>query len=268
MESKTRLLELNKKQKAFYDSKAVAGEGRNSALNLPSHIWTKLRHSLQNSERESGVGEAIIQRHRDWLGDLSDKDVLDLGCFSGNQLSQELARSAKSYLGIDLSAQAIDTLRGKIDGIPTADAKATDFLAEGYRERFDVIYAQGVMHHFDDFDLLCSELKQALRPGGMVVTLDPLQTDPINRLLRLAYRPFQSDKDWEWPFDRKNFVTMKKHFSIEALQGFRGLSRLGVIAGPWAPAVAKWGCEKDLKHANRFGLALNFCWIVATKLRK
>lgn len=268
MQSKERLIELNTRQKEFYESKAQAGRDRNPSLNLPSYLWVRLRQMLQKSERDSGVGDAIIRQHRAWLGDLSDKDVLDLGCFAGNRLSLELAQSARSYLGIDLSANAINKLRKKIDGIPTAEVRATDFLAEGFRDRFDVIYAHGVLHHFDDFELLCSELKQALRPGGVVIALDPLQTDPVNRLIRMAYRPFQSDKDWEWPFDRSNFATMEKHFSIEAVQGFRGFSRLAMFAGPWSANLAKWGCNKDLKYANRFGPALTFCWVVATKLRK
>jgi SAM-dependent methyltransferase len=268
MDSKARLINLNAKQRAFYESKAVARTTSKRALNLPTYLWTRLREAQQRSERGSGVSAAMLEKHREWLSDLSDKDVLDLGCFSGNRLSIELAQAARSYLGIDLCAQAIDQLRKKLVSIPGAEAQAVDFLAEGYRNRFDVIYAHSVLHHFDDFELLCKELRRALRPGGLVVSLDPLQTDPINRLARLAYRPFQADKDWEWPFDGRNFAVIREHFEIEAVQGFRGLSKLGPLAGPWAPQVARCGCNQDLKHADRFGLPLTLCWIVAMKLRK
>lgn len=268
MDSKTRLIDLNAKQKAFYESKAAAGKTRNPSLSLASYLWVGIRRALQRSEKGSGVHEAIIDKHREWLGDISEKDVLDLGCFSGNRLSVELAQSAKSYLGIDLSSQAIETLNKRLSAIATAEAKATDFLAENYTGRFDVIYAHSVLHHFDDFELLCRELQKALRPGGVVVAIDPLQTDPLNWLARIAYRPFQTDKDWEWPFKRSSFAIIRKHFEIEAVQGFRGFSRIGLLAGPWSARVAKWGCEKDLKHANGFGLPLTFCWAVATKLRK
>ena len=80
--------------------------------------------------------------------------------------------------GLDLSAKAIGKLRRKLDEIPGAEAKAADFLAEDYRERFDVIYAHGVLHHFRDFEVLCAELHKALRPGGVVISIDPLQSDP------------------------------------------------------------------------------------------
>jgi len=268
MDSKQKLVELNVRQKAYYESKAGAASGRNPAGNLATFLWARLRQSIQRSERGVGVGAAIADTHRAWLGDLSDKDVLDLGCYSGNRLSVEIAQSAKSYLGLDLSAKAIEKLRGKLEGIPGAEAKTADFLAEDYCERFDVIYACSVLHHFSDFDVLCAELHKALRPGGVVISIDPLQSDPLIRLARWLYRPFQSDKDWEWPFDRRNFATIRRYFAIEAVQGFRGLSKLGFLAGPWGGPIARWGNGVDLRQANRFGLPLALCWMVALKFSK
>jgi 2-polyprenyl-3-methyl-5-hydroxy-6-metoxy-1,4-benzoquinol methylase len=268
MDGKQRLVELNVEQKAFYEARAVTGGVRNPVANLPTRLWTRLRQAMQRAEKHSGVGAAILDTHRAWLGDLSDKDVLDLGCYSGNRLSLEIARSARSYLGLDLSAKAIETLSAKLVEIPGAEARSGDFLAEDFRERFDVIYAYGVLHHFEDVEVLSRELHEALRPGGIVVAIDPLQSDPLNRLARRLYRPWQSDKDWEWPFDRRTFAVLGRHFTLEAVQGFRGVSKLGFVAGPWGGPVARWGNRMDLRHANRFGPALALCWVVCTKLRK
>ncbi len=265
MGRKDRLVSLNAQQRAFYDAKVAGPKGRNPAANAATNLWTRLRISLQKSDRSVGIREALLARHREWLGQLHDKHVLDLGCYSGNSLSLEIARASKSYLGIDLSPQAVTKLRSRLVDMPTARVEATDFMAANYQERFDVIYAHGVLHYFEDFELLCSELYRALRPGGVVVSVDPLQSDPINRLARWLYRPFQADRDWEWPFDRASFETIGRRFTIEAVQGFRGMSRLGVIAGP---AAGRWGLEWDLRHADRPGLPLALCWLVAMKFRK
>jgi SAM-dependent methyltransferase len=211
------------------------------------------------------VRDAILAKHREWLGDLSDKDVLDLGCNSGNSLSVEMASSSRSYLGIDLSAPAIEQLRDTLRNIPNARVEAIDFLAADYRQRFDVIYAHSVLHHFEDFDLICAELRRALRPGGAVISLDPLQTDPVNKMIRLLYRPFQADRNWEWPFTIRNFEIIRRHFIIEAIQGFRGASRAGLVAGS---AAARGGLAWDLQHANKAGLPLLLCWMVAMKFCK
>jgi SAM-dependent methyltransferase len=265
MTRKERLIWLNDAQRSFYDAKASGRSAQNPKANVATNLWARLRGSLQKLDREAGVRGALLDRHREWLGDLSDKDVLDLGCFFGNSLSVEIAKASRSYLGIDLSAQAVAELRKTLRGVPSARVEAIDFLAADYCERFDVIYAHSVLHHFDDFDLICAELHRALRPGGVVISVDPLQSDPINRLARWLYRPFQTDRDWEWPFTGRNFKTIRRYFAIEAVQGFRGLSRLGLLAGP---AAARWGLGWDLRHANRFGVHLGVCWMVALKLRK
>ena len=40
--------------------------------------------------------------------------------------------------------------------------------------------------------------------------------DPKIKFVRMLYRPFQSDKDWEWPFNRKSVRDLEKYFTIES----------------------------------------------------
>jgi len=190
------MLRTNDEQAAFYD------RNPGSRGNLPTRAWSRLRGAMMAARRNLGISEAVLDLHRQWMGDLSGKRVLDLGCYSGNALSLYLAGSAGYYLGIDLSSAGIQRLRARLDdhGLTSAEVRAVDFLSPEFRyEPFDLVYAYSVIHHFGHFDEFLRVLSATLKPGGQVVTMDPLNTWPPLRMARSLYRPFQSDSDWEHP---------------------------------------------------------------------
>lgn len=204
MKDKTSVTE---RQKEFYNS---------FKKNKATKVWYALRNSLLRDIRKNiGAERQIYDLHKKWLGNLSNKKVLDLGCYAGNSLSYFLAENSAYYLGIDLSEPAIDRLSQRLEKIPNAEAKAVDFLSEEFKEKdFDIIYAYGVLHHFKDTDELILRIKEKLKPEGILISYDPLQTSVPIKILRSIYRPFQSDKDWEWPFSKKVFLKYRSQFNI------------------------------------------------------
>ncbi len=248
-DNKEKILKTNERQKEFYNSDAVAKK------NLPSRIWSKIRNGVLNDYRKQfDITNRVYDQHKLWLGDLSDKKVLDLGCLRGNALSLYLASNSKKYIGIDLSDKAIGELQTKIDGVKTNDAQAiaVDFLSDDFAETdFDIIYAYGVLHHFEDFDLLISRLKEKLKPEGIVISYDPLETSVPIKLLRSAYRPFQSDKDWEWPFTKTVLRKLKNNFVILDQKGILGSSKYGLaynflpLSGAFKTSKIQKLIEKD-----------------------
>ena len=224
MKSKEEIIKLNKKQTEFYNKEDLKS-------GFASTMWRKIRNGLLNGYRKNyKLKDKSYLQHKKWLGDLSNKKVLDLGCYSGNELSLYLARNSKEYLAIDLSDVAIDKLSKKLQHIDTAQALAIDFLSDEFTYRdFDVVYAFGVMHHFENFDLLINRFYEVIKPGGIIVSYDPLETSLPIVFLRKLYRPFQDDADWEWPFTKSTLKKIKSKFNIIELNGLLGKSKYGIF---------------------------------------
>jgi 2-polyprenyl-3-methyl-5-hydroxy-6-metoxy-1,4-benzoquinol methylase len=93
------MLRTNLRQKQHYEADDPHFETRSTATSL----WARTRLAMQAMRQDAAIGDDVLEMHRRWLGDLSGKKVLDLGCFAGNPLSMHLARTSASYLGLDLS---------------------------------------------------------------------------------------------------------------------------------------------------------------------
>lgn len=198
---------INRKQKEFYDNKKK---------NAVTRLWSFFRNGLLNRiKKDIGIEKEIYALHKTWFGDLSNKKVLDLGCYEGNSLSIYLAQHSAEYLGIDLSPKGINKLKSRLENISGAKAEVRDFLSEDFTGKdFDLIYAYGVLHHFKDVDELILKLQEKLSEKGKIISHDPLQTSVPIKLIRNIYRPFQSDKAWEWPFSRKTYYKFEEAFDI------------------------------------------------------
>jgi 2-polyprenyl-3-methyl-5-hydroxy-6-metoxy-1,4-benzoquinol methylase len=242
------MLQTNQKQKEFYNEK-----DQKKKKNLPSRVWSGIRSGLlADYRRNFNISEKVYAQHTIWLGDLSSKKILDLGCLRGNALSLYMAKNAKEYIGIDLSDVAIKELQRKIEkaDCPNAKAVAVDFLSDEFADKdFDIIYAYGVLHHFENVDVLIARLKEKLAPNGVIISYDPLQTSLPIKVMRQLYRPFQSDKDWEWPFDKKVIEKLYANFQVLDIKGILGKSKYGILLS-FLPLSSNFKHKKIAKMIN------------------
>ena len=272
------MLLINTKQKNYYESKNDNDLSLNEKGNILTRLWRKARRAQIGIRKAILIDDYIYDQHKKWMGDLKNKDILDLGCYNGNTLSFFMAEKSKSYLGIDLSEIAINDLNTNLKKIDNknARAEAIDFLSKDFqlnnRYKFDIIYAHSVAHHFKHFDTFLKVCFNCLKEEGVMITFDPLETYIPMYILRKLFRPFQSDKDWEYPFSKKNIKHIKKYFQIIHIQGIMGKVKLAVVLYFFNHRIgAKYGerlFEYDKKHASKEGSALYNCLQISMHLRK
>lgn len=268
---------VNARQREFYERVRTEETFAHSDRSTVSRIWSSVRNRMWSFQKEVNMRRVASNLHMEQLHAIADMDVLDLGSGTGSDLSLYMAEHARSYTGIDLAQTAVDGLNAKLEqmGLTRAKAIRGDILDSKLPdESFDVVYAAAVLHHFKDVRVVAEELSRLLRPGGVVLSYDPLQTEPINAIARKIYRRNQDDRDWEWPFTRETVSALSEYFEITAAQGSLGFSKFGLPfyfipgLGRVARFIAQTGMKLDQRFASKPGRGLWHCWHIAMVLKK
>jgi ubiquinone/menaquinone biosynthesis C-methylase UbiE len=114
------------------------------------------------------------------LGVVSGERVLDLGCGPGDGASRLTEKQAIA-IGLDYSQGMLDTakkeprLRGRLT---RGDAGRLPFRDGA----FDKIVCTNSFHHYPDHVASLKEMRRVLRPGGLLVLVDPRQDNLFGRL--------------------------------------------------------------------------------------
>lgn len=279
------MLHVNVTQAQLYDEvasqKAAAGtikggvKASESRKNIAFRLWAAIKRKRRLVQDMLGLDNFNDRLHREWLHDAKGKHVLELGCNVGHENTFILAETAESYLGVDLSPKAIETFNDNLAsrGLTKAKGIAQDFLATDFPQmKFDVVLARSVVHHFEHFEVFIRLLHSRMAPGGVVLTYDPLQTALSARIMRSLYRPFQKDKDWEWPLSKESFEIIDKYFEVEKVQGFLGRSKWAIPLAMVSQSLAKkFGTQwhaRDMAEGCSVGPGLWPCLFVVMKLKR
>jgi 2-polyprenyl-3-methyl-5-hydroxy-6-metoxy-1,4-benzoquinol methylase len=266
------MLQTNVAQREYYEN----ADGYNeSPLNTRStNIWRRMRRNAYSVFKNAEIQKSVVQLHRQWMGDVSNAKVLDLGLGQGNPLSLQLAREAREYVAIDLSSTRMDMFRTKLReaGIQGAKTYVADFLSDEFPERgFDIVYAMSVFHHFEHIDAFLDALSDRMSVGGIAITQDPLQTWLPMKLMRLVYHRLQTGGAWEFPFTRDSLEIIERKFKVEHVQGIYGDSKWAIPISIFSPEIAKRFAQrwhlKDLRDATNLNAILS-CLRVSFMLRK
>ena len=127
---------------------------------------------------------------RDFLRPSPGARILDVGCGTGAILDHLPADV--DYVGYDLNPKYIEEARRRHRGRGRFDCarvgEAPEPAPEIVETGFDLVLAAAILHHLDDPEAgrLMAGARRCLRPGGSLVTLDPVRhpgQSPVARLL-------------------------------------------------------------------------------------
>lgn len=115
----------------------------------------------------------VQRRILDYLGDIGEKRVLDIGCGTGNFLLELYQRNPNGrYYGIDLSTMMISIARDKSRGTGldfwVGEAEKTGFESGS----FDYITSMFSFHHWGNQEKSLENLHRLLNEGGELIITD------------------------------------------------------------------------------------------------
>jgi len=147
---------------------------------------------------------SIVGMIDDWDG----KEVIDIGCGTGNLASMVSQAGAKKVLGIDYSKEAIKIAKEKFD-ISNLEYRKCDY--RDVKEKFDVVLLQGVLEHFDHpFEELKYIIDNNLKEDGILITSSPSFINPRGYIWMTLQTLFDipmslTDLHFLCPFDFEEF---------------------------------------------------------------
>lgn len=102
------------------------------------------------------------------IGDVSGKDVLDLGCGDAS-MRRDLLQAA-SYLGVDGSKNMIMRAEQNLSDLENSEVIHSSLESFPFPvENYHLIFSQLALHYLEDFRQICENIYNSLRFGGKFV---------------------------------------------------------------------------------------------------
>jgi len=106
------------------------------------------------------------------------ENALEVGCGTG-AFARELARRCKRVVAIDLSPQMIKVAQSRSGQFSNLEFRLADAMTYDFpQSHFDFISSIATLHHLQQRELLM-KTKDALRPGGVLMILDLVQSESL-----------------------------------------------------------------------------------------
>jgi len=133
----------------------------NDEISSSYDAWSRTYEAVENATRDLAAASL-----RNQLLDLSNKDVLEIGCGTGLN-TKYLAENSRSVTALDFSAGMLERARANV---AAANAR---FVEQDIRlvwavadSSVDFIVCTLVLEHIEDLRHIFDEARRVLRPGG------------------------------------------------------------------------------------------------------
>lgn len=183
-----------------------------------------LSHPVVYTTFQLLMGPRSVRRNfvADFIKPTVGMKMLDIGCGPADILDY---LQAVQYWGFDISAPYIEHARERFGARGTFECKQLEFEDLASLPKFDVTLALGLLHHLDDAEALSMMrlARAALKPGGRLITIDPVLEAGQNPIARFLVRR-----------DRGQNVREKRGYEALARQVFQS-ARVEVRHQTWIP---------------------------------
>ena len=244
------LTEKNLREKDFHNELQSKPKGRfeNIFYKAIANTWDDFYERLKKNARNS--------------------EVLDYGCGVGPSIIAVSNYQPKKIIGIDISEISIKKAKDKTKYLGSMVELQVDNCEKTSFEnnRFDLVYGHGILHHLE-FSKCLDEILRILKPGGSLIFVEPLGTNPIINLYR-KLTPKSRSID-EHPFTDKDLTLLKNKYNDVEIK-YYGL--LTLIFFPFYSDPNKSKIFKMLKDADQILFKIKlfryFAWSVLISAKK
>lgn len=215
----------------------------------------------------------------------SDKQLIEMGC-GGSQMLPYFAKHFRfSVAGLDYAESGCHLAKEILasSGI-TSEVVCCDFFnpPEGWLQRFDVVYSQGVIEHFPDTAECIRAFAQYLQPGGMMFTIIPnmnglpgVLSRALNRSVDEGHVPLSIEELGAAHADAGLKVQICKYFQfvnfgVLHLEGVQGgsiaqVAKRILLFGLRALTALVWTVELAVRRLPENSLTSPYLVCIATK---
>ena len=178
----------------------------------------EFHNKLQMSSKgrfENIFYKAILNAWDDFYNFLNlnakDLEILDYGCGVGPVIEKVMKFNPQKITGIDISEISISKAKKKFINL---SPKVELFVDNCERttfsnSKFDLVYGLGILHHLK-ISKCIKEISRILKPGGTLLFIEPLGTNPLINFYRFL-TPTSRSKD-EHPLVFEDFKIIKENF--------------------------------------------------------
>ncbi len=158
--------------------------------------------------------KAIYNSNEDFFDFLKinsiNSEILDYGCGTGASMNKVIYFNPKKVTGIDISEISIQKAKDKIKSNSNVELVVDNCEKTKFNDNtFDIVYGTGILHHLD-IKLCLKEIQRILKPGGRLLFIEPLGTNPIINLYR-KLTPKSRSRD-EHPLVNDDFNLIQNKF--------------------------------------------------------
>ena len=220
--------------------------------------WNRIA-TTYGERADSGGGMVYVNRYVwELLGDVANKDVLDVGCGSGN-FCFELKAKGANVIGVDGSSGLLERARKQDSEIEFIQHDLADGLPE-FAGSFDIVISQMTVMDIRDITLLFQDIPLKLKSGGRFIftLLHPCFWNQKSNYDEGAGEWFKKVKGYlDHEVWRVESFGGHDHFHRSISYYFDALAKAGMaVTRLMEPAHEGQGTEIPEEFSNRFPLFL------------